>query len=155
MNTVHDVEHPLIPARHPSAPKIGPEHHVNIEDAVYLAGLAHGVLYSVTHLDNRMKDLADAHDFRTGGPGPHGVRGDEPSSFYIYRATEDLAHVSTKLRRQADLADQAEKRFRDVVREVARRAYAAGCGVPEFHEADCQDEVESAIRDVLATRRAS
>ena len=40
----------------------------------------------------------------------------------------------------------------DLLHEVARRAYAAGCGMIEYHEEDCQVEVGTILDDVLRRR---
>ncbi|WP_062112258.1 hypothetical protein [Aureimonas sp. AU40] len=43
----------------------------------------------------------------------------------------------------------------DLLREVARRAYAAGCGAIEYYEADCQEEVGAILDDVLVRMKVA
>ncbi|KTR06878.1 hypothetical protein NS365_05440 [Aureimonas ureilytica] len=38
----------------------------------------------------------------------------------------------------------------NAIREIAERSYAAGCGIPEFHKVDCQEETDAILLDVLS-----
>lgn len=118
------------------------------DDAVYVAGLAHGIIRTATTLDNRMKDLAGIYGFRAEMPTKQGVRGDEPTSHFLDRAKADLSEIAGKLHVHLDRADQASERILDMLYQVARRSYAAGCAAPEFNHSVCQDEVEAIVKDV-------
>lgn len=123
------------------------------DDAVHLAGIAHGMLRTATMLDNRMKDLAGIYGFRADDPIMRGIRGDEPTSYFLDRAKGDLSEIAGKLHIHLDRADQASERVLDMLYQVARRAYAAGCEAPELNHSKSQDEVEAIVKDVQATWR--